>query len=78
MLQNAIRDGAALRQVMALARISCSRVVRELKPPPAAALDAAGAEPGSKALLFAFPVNLRSDAVASDFSHLCMNLSELL
>lgn len=70
MLQNATRDSAALRQVMALARISCSRVVRELKPPPAAALDAAGAEPRSQAVLFGFSVNLRSDAVASEFSHL--------
>lgn len=78
MFQNATRDGAALRQVMAIARISCSRVVRELEPPPASALDAAGAEPRSQAVLFGFPVNLRSDAVASDFPHLCMNLSELL
>lgn len=42
-----LTSGAVFRQVMALAKISCSRVVRELKPPPAAALEAADADPFS-------------------------------
>lgn len=52
-----LTSGAVFRQVIAFARISCSRVVRVLKPPPAAALVGAGAEPLSP--LSDFPAMVR-------------------
>lgn len=52
-----LTSGAVFRQVIAFARISCSRVVSELKPPPAAALVGVEAEPLSP--LSDFPAMMR-------------------